>query len=462
MCKSHAHGGSKKRKAHDEIEPETKKQKSEVGKYYDKYPAHLHRQWMVEKNSGRRLEDIKPSRQIRGWWKCDNEECGHEWQTIVRSRRFKNNHCPKCARLEQIKTRKTKDDQPRENLPTRFPFVLLYWDFIKNKLPPESHQPTSGKQVGFACWCGYQWTAKILSFVNCATPCPRCRSDKPRSASVSFATAFPNLCKELHPTKSNVDPDKVTAYTSKRTWWQCLNNPQHEWEAMFSTRSICGCPYCAGKRFLREDSFGGLFPEIAKEWHSDNEKTPFDFAKSSNFRAKWLCQTCSHVYDTIISHRTKGHGCPGCSRNVPTDSNNLEQTHPHVAALWHPTKNGESKPSDYLSGCEEKKWWKCSKGHEWERSIEKSAAGSLCCACAKRIPSHTYNLKLCNPKLAAEFHPTLNEKQQKIIFLSQIPKFGGCAPIATMAIKKAFVFATRLVSIVVDVTRNRPVAWKNA
>lgn len=54
-------------------------------------------------------------------------------------------------------------------------------------------------------------------------------------------------------------PDKVTAGSRRRVWWQCANG--HVWKALIYSRAgvqKCGCPVCAGKeRPSRHAVFGG-------------------------------------------------------------------------------------------------------------------------------------------------------------------------------------------------------------
>ena len=45
----------------------------------------------------------------------------------------------------------------------------------------------------------------------------------------------------------------------------------------------------------------------------------------------------------------------------------IDSTHTYLVEEWHPTKNGELKPSEVTFGSNKKVWWKCPKGddHEW-------------------------------------------------------------------------------------------------
>ena len=43
--------------------------------------------------------------------------------------------------------------------------------------------------------------------------------------------------------------------------------------------------------------------------------------------------------------------------------------YPELIKEWHPTKNGELKPSEVTFGSGKKVWWLCPKGHEYDSII---------------------------------------------------------------------------------------------
>ena len=60
---------------------------------------------------------------------------------------------------------------------------------------------------------------------------------------------------------------------------------------------------------------------------------------------------------------------------------NLAKLHPNLAKQWHPTKNGNLKPDKVISGCHDKVWWVCDRGHEWQATIANRASGRDCPVC---------------------------------------------------------------------------------
>ena len=57
-------------------------------------------------------------------------------------------------------------------------------------------------------------------------------------------------------------------------------------------------------------------------------------------------------------------------------------------------------------------WWKCPKGsdHEWQAKIANRSLGTNCPMCAGKKVSKTNNLIITNPKLASEWHQSLNKE----------------------------------------------------
>ena len=66
--------------------------------------------------------------------------------------------------------------------------------------------------------------------------------------------------------------------------------------------------------------------------------------------------------------------------------------YPKLVAEWHPTKNGDKYPDDYLHGSHTKVWWQCTedKSHEWYASPDQMLASNrngYCPHCRKDNPS---------------------------------------------------------------------------
>ena len=127
-----------------------------------------------------------------------------------------------------------------------------------------------------------------------------------------------------------------------------------------------------------------LNPELAMEWDAEKntDRNPEDVMPGSGIRVWWKCKE-GHSWDAIINTRAvRGNGCPYCEgRKAWPGFNDLATTMPEVAAQWDYERNGDLKPTEILSGCDKRVWWKCSRGHSWKTAVYHRKSGHGCPKC---------------------------------------------------------------------------------
>lgn len=158
-------------------------------------------------------------------------------------------------------------------------------------------------------------------------------------------------------------------------------------------------------------SLADLRPEIASTWHpaKNGETTPKDFREFSMFRAWWIGD-CGHEWEATIAKRSGGRGCPVCvGKKVVEGVNDLVTTDPDLAREWHPTRNGDLRPTQVGRGSDRKVWWS-DHGHEWETTISSRASGGQGCAVCRglAIQVGVNDLATTHPEVASWWHPTKN------------------------------------------------------
>lgn len=134
----------------------------------------------------------------------------------------------------------------------------------------------------------------------------------------------------------------------------------------------------------KESSLAFSYPDIAKEWHPTKNGIldATMFFSGSGKRFWWQCSK-GHEWQSTILNRVQGRGCPYCSGRYPVPGeNDLATMNPIVAQEWHPTKNRNSKPSDYLPNSGKKVWWICKNGHEWQDTINHRTNNRGCPYCS--------------------------------------------------------------------------------
>ena len=150
---------------------------------------------------------------------------------------------------------------------------------------------------------------------------------------------------------------------------------------------------------------------LLSQWHptKNGDLLPTQVTKGSNKKAWWVCKK-GHEWQAMVTSRTgQGHGCPICARDR-FQKIDLATTDPEIAKDWHPTKNGALQPTDVTRWSEQKVWWVCEKGHEWEGMVYcRVASGCGCPICTmKRLQPGINDLATTYPEIAKQWHPTKN------------------------------------------------------
>jgi hypothetical protein len=229
----------------------------------------------------------------------------------------------------------------------------------------------------------------------------------------SLAQAFPDIAISWdYDRNGNLTPSDVAAFAHKKVWWKCEKCGE-SWPASVASRTAgrkSGCGYCAGKRVSPSRSFGALYPVIAKQWDVEKNGTlkPDQVLPKSGRKAWWNCPK-GHSYQSLISGRVVGRGCPICSGNKVIESTSLAAKRPNLVDEWIIKKNFPLTPVDVAPHSHRKVWWKCPSGHEYQATIaNRSSAGSGCPYWGGQKVSSTTSLLAVNPEVAAEWHPTRN------------------------------------------------------
>jgi hypothetical protein len=139
----------------------------------------------------------------------------------------------------------------------------------------------------------------------------------------------------------------------------------------------------------KDNNLRDKHPDVAKEWHrtKNGKRKPSEFISGSKKKVWWKCpKVDDHEWEATITNRTHGSGCPFCARRKSRKDNCLADLNPDLAKQWHPTKNGNLKPTHVTCGSSKKVWWKCpeDKDHEWEAKISVRNRGAGCQYCSGR------------------------------------------------------------------------------
>jgi len=365
-------------------------------------------EWHPTKNGTLSPSDVRRYSMKKVWWRCTSRH-DHEWVAAI-GNRTQGRGCPYCG---------GKAVKPGFNdLATTDPDLAAQWHPRKNgDLSPTMVTRGTGKIVWWKCAEGddHEWKVSV-SNRSFGTGCPIC-TGRTVAPSTSLAAVHPDVAAEWHPTANgDARPDSVTPYVTKRAWWRCSLG--HTWRASIAsrTRMASGCPYCSGKRSIPgQTDLETTHPEVAAQWHPtrNGTKTPQDVKAGTGTSFWWLCED-GHEWSAPPANRTLARtGCPYCAgQRAIVGTNDLATTHPEVASLWHPTRNGNLGPHNVMAGTSRKVWWRCTNGHDWTAQPWSLAGlGTRCPVCAgKKVLAGYNDLETVDPELAVEWHPTKNEQ----------------------------------------------------
>ena len=121
--------------------------------------------------------------------------------------------------------------------------------------------------------------------------------------------------------KNTLNPYLIYKQSVKIVYIKCIENNQHG-----SYKTICGnfylgrrCSYCnpfASHKVHPKDSFGNLYPEKAKYWSPNNDKSPYEVTPKSHKRYKFICENCGKEFERSLENLNRadtGVFCRECN-----------------------------------------------------------------------------------------------------------------------------------------------------
>lgn len=213
-----------------------------------------------------------------------------------------------------------------------------------------------------------------------------------------------------------ITPVDIAPGSSKKIYWICKKG--HRWQSRIHSRTKYNhkCIYCTNQKALK--GFNDFEKwcldndknDLLKEWdYEKNLMQPYEYTKCSGKKVFWKCSK-NHSWDATIAHRvSENTGWPICgNKKLLKGYNDLKTLRPDISREWHPTKNNNRKPDDFLVGSHYKVWWKCKKGHEWEASIEsrtrkRNASGCAVCSKKKLYKGENDLVTYCNNHIEVKY-----------------------------------------------------------
>lgn len=399
----------------------------------------------IQKNEPLQPSEVTARNNRIVWWKCPQ---GHEWQARIADRTGKlHSGCPYCSGRKVI--------QEITDLQVVRPEIAQEWHPTKNgDLKPTGVTANSHKTIWWRCPKGHEWQATIHNRVGNNSGCPICAMES--------HTSFPEQAigfylEKITPTEQGkvIEGKECDVYLSRlncgieydgMAWHRGAEKLEKDHrkevflknhlDSFFRIREVPGTKnpqinngiidYDPKRKYsdlskviqliidragldgksvdvdLERDRFDiyvrysgtkklssieVLYPALAREWHptKNGDLKPTDVTAGSRKMIWWRC-SLGHDWVAAPNNRTSaGSGCPYCSgRRVLPGFNDLATKRPDLAREWHPTKNGDLKPTDVTANSHKTIWWRCSKGHEWQATPNQRVSSRKKCPQCRR------------------------------------------------------------------------------
>jgi len=360
--------------------------------------------WHPSKNGKLTPNDVTAGSAKRIWWQCSNN-LDHEWDAVVSSRIGNNSGCPHCSGAST--------SQPEIRILCELKHLLgdeeVFWRERIDGVEADIFLPNHNLAIEYD---GNHWhkdKGEIDLEKNEFFAKRGIRTIRVRHNPLEAISEHDVIVPQKNLSKTDVDElvYRIASLTSL-SLDRYANEPSFTNDEEFR-RFVSFLPSPPPEYSLK-----GEHPDVAEQWdyQKNSPLKPENFSSGSNKKVWWKCPNGDdHEWRTSIHQRTGEvqTGCPFCSNRRVSKTNNLLMNNPKLASEWHPTKNGDLTADKVSVTSGKRVWWKCPKGddHEWVSSVSDRYKGS-CPFCTGKRASKKYNLKVLNPELSKQWHPTKN------------------------------------------------------
>lgn len=336
--------------------------------------SYLLNEWNYERNSEFSPKEITYGCGKRVWWKCNR---GHEWCVTPASRTFQGSGCPVCSRTQ-----------------TSFPEQAIAY-YLSKSFSIIQRYRSEGYEIDVFLKdydIGIEYDGMFYH-----TESERLREIEKESFYKEQNITI--LRVKESKTKTGVEGNTLY-YVPKRKMY--INENFNSMlvllltilEAKTGIQTDKNIDVVRDELVIRERyasniencSVATVFPELVEEWDVEKNKgmTPDHFSANAHTKVWWKCKK-GHSWQADISSRNRKLGCPYCAGQRTIEGVNDFETwcienNPILLNEWNYFRN-EVIPSEIQKNSNQKVWWFCSKGHEWEATVANRVHGTGCPIC---------------------------------------------------------------------------------
>lgn len=163
----------------------------------------------------------------------------------------------------------------------------------------------------------------------------------------SFVQNYPDLL-PLWSNNNKLDPNAIPPNYTGFILWKCERG--HEWSRRISQQLRSGsCPLCEQKK----NALFEFMPELIDEWDAELNSgiDPQTIHAYSNIKHHWFCKNGHRYTASPAELMRRSYRCPVCS--------SFGYNYPELISEWHPAKNGDKTPYDFLVSSQVTAWFIC-------------------------------------------------------------------------------------------------------
>lgn len=210
-----------------------------------------------------------------------------------------------------------------------------YWDWEENgRLGINPWYISKSGRTKIYIWCQDKWYHGSYGITAThfyeGKRCGYCNNKKVHPKDSFAQWGIDNIDKDFlekyWSKKNTLNPFGISPQTAnKKVWILCKEKDYHnelEGGYLISPNNFykgVRCGYCANRKVHPKDSFSALYPEKAKYWSDNNDKSPFEVAPKSNDKYKFICQECGEEFERSLDKLNRSNCGVYC-----TDCNNSE------------------------------------------------------------------------------------------------------------------------------------------
>ena len=379
------------------------------------YPA-IAKEWHPTRNSILKPDQVYAHSTKSYWWQCEQ---GHEWFASVAKRVQGKFDCPICTGKDLFAAPEDSTEllygglnvlRGMTDLATKAPEIAKEWHPTKNGgLLPSQVSYGDNKKYWWLCPKGHEYQASPNNRVSHQSGCPYCNNKLVLPGFNDFATRYPEVAAEWHPTKNgDLSPDQLMPSSKNTVWWLCPKG--HEWQGTIGsrTRRQRTCPICKEieKEKIRKEE--EIEKALLKEKRSRERREKRRIQEQENEKLRLEKRRMQEQKkEALRLEKTKKRK----EKRTESLHDYCERTgHLEYLVEWDDEKNLPLTPENTRKNSGDEVFWKCPEGHEWSSTVgERVLSYAKCPYCAGRLPVPGVNdLASQYPELAREWHPTKN------------------------------------------------------